>query len=96
MKKTEKVLQQILLKMANGFTYTETTEEYVPQKNEQNGESLSLAKRKISTHYVPPDMLAIKILLENDKEKITKLSAMSDEELVELKKKLISDFMGGD
>ena len=82
--------------MANGFTYTETTEEYVPQKNEQNGEGLSLAKRKISTHYVPPDMLAIKILLENDKEKITKLSAMSDEELVELKKKLISDFMGGD
>ena len=66
------------------------------QKDEQNGKSLSLAKRKISTHYVPPDMLAIKILLENDKEKITKLSAMSDEELVELKKKLISDFMGGD
>ena len=41
-------------------------------------------------------MLAIKMLLENNKQKINTLSSMTDEELVALKNKLISELIGGD
>ena len=95
MKLKKKVLEQILLKMANGFTYTETIEEYMPKKNEDEGQGLELVKKKISTHYVAPDMLAIKMLIENSKEKVDTLVEMTDEELIELKNKLIKEISGG-
>ena len=93
MRGNRRVLKNILLKLANGFTYTETTEEYSPQKEQE--ESLVLSKRKVSTHYVPPDMLAIKMLLENDRKKVESLaekySAMTDEELLSLRNKLLNE-----
>ncbi len=89
MRGNRRVLKNILLKLANGFTYTETTEEYSPQKEQE--ESLVLSKRKVSTHYVPPDMLAIKMLLENDRKKVDSLSAMTDEELLSLRNKLLNE-----
>lgn len=89
MRGNRRVLKNILLKLANGFTYTETTEEYSPQKEQE--ESLVLSKRKVSTHYVPPDMLAIKMLLENDRKKVDSLSAMTDEELLSLRSKLLNE-----
>lgn len=95
-------LNSVLLKMAQGFSYREVTEEYVPSKSsgqigmqELSSESkvdnagLTLAKRKIATHYVPPDMLAIKLLLQQDEHGEDTLSCLSDEELVALKNKLI-------
>ncbi len=96
MKQRKKVLEQILLKLANGFTYTETIEEYVPQKDEQDYGELTLAKKKVTTHYIPPDMLAIKMLLENDRQKVSNLSSMTDEELIALKDKLIKEFVRGE
>lgn len=95
MKATKKILKEILTKLANGFTYTETIEEYAPEKDSDNRSNLVLVKKKITTHYVPPDMLAIKMLMEDDKEKIDNLSNMTDEELVSLKNKLIKEIMGG-
>lgn len=95
----KKQIQETLLKLANGFNYTETTEEYAPEKC-QNKEDfcseLTIVKKKITTHYVPPDMLAIKMLLENDGQKVDSLSNMTDEELVKLKNKLIKELVGGD
>ena len=68
-----------------------------PCKNKQNtlknNEELTLVKKKITTHYISPDMLAIKILLEiygkemND----SNLSEISDSELINLKNKLIGE-----
>lgn len=95
MKPTKKLLKEILLKLANGFTYTETIEEYAPDKTQTTGEDLVLIKRKITTHYVAPDMLAIKMLFENDQQKVNSLSSMTDEELVALKNKLIKQLVGG-
>jgi len=59
-------------------------EEEDVQSEEEGG--LILAKKKVTSHFVPPDMLAIKILLENFGEKIDedKFSAMSDSELIKL------------
>ncbi len=89
MKRDIKKVKEILFKLANGFSYSETTEEFAPIKGENEKEELKLCKKKISTHYVPPDMLAIKMLLEDTKENINSLSNMTDEELVSLKNKLI-------
>lgn len=59
-------------------------------KKEESG--LILSKKKITSHYVPPDMLAIKILLENFVEKIddsNSLENLSDDELISYKNQLI-------
>ncbi|MBO4570125.1 MAG: hypothetical protein J5689_02805 [Clostridia bacterium] len=48
----------------------------------------TLAKKKVTTHFVPPDMLAIKMLLEIDKTLGTDLTMMSDSELLSLAKQL--------
>lgn len=96
MKTKKKLLNEILLKLANGFTYTETIQEYAPDKTQGDVEALVLVKKKITTHYVPPDMLAIKMLFENNEQKIDTLSSMTDEELVALKNKLINELIGGD
>ncbi|MCR5553449.1 MAG: hypothetical protein K6F08_01765 [bacterium] len=48
----------------------------------------TLAKKKVTTHFVPPDMLAIKMLLEIDKTLGADLTMMSDSELMALAKQL--------
>ena len=48
----------------------------------------TLAKKKVTTHFVPPDMLAIKMLLEIDKTLDSDLTMMSDSELLALAKQL--------
>ena len=66
-------------------------------KNERNKKefNLILSKKKITTHYIPPDMLAIKMLVENFGQTIddtqSTLSNMSDEELISLQNKLINE-----
>lgn len=59
----------------------------------KQNQPLTLVKKKVTSHYIPPDMLAIKILLENFGEKIgaNALDLMSEQELLEYKDKLISD-----
>ena len=61
---------------------------------EENKEELTLVKKKITKHYIPPDMLAIKILFEINKEKVSDdVENLSDEELLKLKDKLIGEIL---
>ena len=64
-------------------------------ETEKNTENLILVKRKITKHYIPPDMLAVKILFENIKEKVNDndLNILSDEELLSLRDKLLGELI---
>lgn len=65
------------------------------KQREQTNQNLVLVKRKITTHYIPPDMLAVKILFETLKEKVNEneIENMSDEELLNLKDKLLGELI---
>ena len=78
-KKTD--VRQALIKKALGYDCTETVEEYV---NEEDG-TVKLAKKKITKKNVPPDMTALKMLLDDD----TPIEEMSDEELEREKERLL-------
>ena len=64
-------------------------------KKQQNNQSLVMVKKKITKHYIPPDMLAIKILFETIKETVKDddMNNISDEELLNLKDKLIGELI---
>ena len=59
----------------------------------QNEKELTLIKKKVTTHHIPPDMLAIKILLENfgknENSEELNLEKLSDEELIALKDNIL-------
>ena len=59
--------------------------------NVDKNEDLTLVKKKVSSHYVSPDMLAIKMLFENFGEKVKGYEDMSDEEILLIKQFLILD-----
>ena len=67
-------------------------------EKQQNNQSLVMVKKKITKHYIPPDMLAIKILFETIKEKVNdeNLSNISDDELLKLKDKLTKELFNED
>ena len=72
-------VKDAVLKVALGFSLEEVTEEY----DARDGE-LKLVKRKETRKDVPPDLKAVKILLEE-----TDYSVLSDEELETEKIKLL-------
>ncbi len=76
----EDKLKDALLKVALGFSLEEVTEEYGVEDGE-----LKLVKRRETRKDVPPDLKAAKLLLE-EKE----LSSLSDEELEEERKSLLT------
>jgi len=65
----------------------------VPQN--ENLQGLVLLKKKVTTHYIPPDLAAVKMLIEIAGEEMKRgndfLDGMSDEELLKLKKELMSE-----
>lgn len=73
-------IQSALYRKAIGYDVQEIVEEY-SQENE-------LVKRRITTKHMPPDMSALKTLIELKGEE-NDLSKMSDEELEKLKVKLL-------
>lgn len=75
-------VQQALIKKALGYDCTETVEEYV---NEEDG-TVKLAKKKITKKNVPPDMTALKILLDD----VKPIEEMTDEELEKEKERLLN------
>ena len=75
-------LETALVKKALGYNAKETVEEYV---SGEEGE-IKLAKKKVTTKNVPPDITALKILLE---EKVEPLSELTDEQLEEEKQRLL-------
>ena len=62
---------------------------------ENESQTLTLVKKKITKHYIPPDMLAIKILFEINKEKVNDndLNSLTDDELLKLKDKLLGELL---
>ncbi|MBQ8468676.1 MAG: hypothetical protein IJ542_02850 [Clostridia bacterium] len=88
MNQTKSHIKKILKKLSEGFEYSEEVEEYVKEEGE-----LVLAKKKITKKFVPPDMLAIKMLLDFN-ENGGKLSQMTDQELINLKNSLLEKLKG--
>ena len=78
----EDIIKTALIKRAMGYDSTEVVEEY-----SEGDEGMKLVKRKVTTKSVPPDMIALKMLLEQDG---APLSQMTDEELIAEKRRLIS------
>ena len=76
-------LRELLYKRAMGFICEETVDEYAVSDGD---EELKLVKRKITSKYNPPDLAAIKALLELKEDG---LDAFSDEELEEERRRLI-------
>ncbi len=79
-KDTREELESALIKKALGYESTEITEEYSTVEGE-----IKLSKKKVTKKSVPPDLVAIRILLETKAEKI---EDMSDEELENEKARL--------
>ncbi|HIQ65657.1 MAG TPA: hypothetical protein IAB25_01185 [Candidatus Coproplasma stercoravium] len=73
-------LKKALIKCAVGFDTSEVVEEYAV-----DGDGLKLVKRKVTKRDVPPDIKAVKMLLDGEAD----AREMSDEELEERRKKLI-------
>lgn len=73
-------IKKALIKCAVGFDTSEIVEEYTVDEGE-----LKLVKRKVTKRDVPPDIKAVKMLLDGEAD----ASQMSDEELEERREKLI-------
>ena len=73
-------LKKALIKCAVGFDTSEVVEEYAA-----DGDELKLVKRKVTRGDVPPDIKAVKMLLDGE----AGVAELSDEELEERRQKLI-------
>ena len=76
-------LKDALVRRALGYD----TEEIVEEDREEEGEPL-LIKRKVTKKSVPPDLAAIRLLLEEREE--TPVPEMTDEELAAEKARLMA------
>ena len=74
-------VKKALVRCAVGFDTSEVVEEYTMADGE-----LKLVKRKVTKRDVPPDIKAVKMLLDGEAD----ASQMSDEELEERREKLIA------
>ena len=74
-------LEDALFKKALGYDSTETVEEYSANDGE-----VKLTKKKVTVKNVPPDVTALKILLDKNEKPV---SEMTDEELEREKIRLI-------
>ncbi len=72
-------VRDALKKCAVGFGTSEVVEEFAMDEGE-----LRLVKRKVTRRDIPPDIKAVKMLLDDDD-----LSAMTDEQLEREKEKLM-------
>ena len=77
-------VKDALLKRALGFDSDEIVEEYV---TDDSGKSV-LSKRKVTKKYTPPDMSALKVLIEQA-EFDDEISHMTDKELLREKDRLL-------
>ena len=72
-------LKEALLKKALGFESEEVLEEYLP---DDDG-TPRLTKRKVTKKFNPPDMSALKFLLEQGQLSDEEISRMTDKQLEE-------------
>ena len=86
-------IQKSLLKKALGYRYNEIIEEY---SMDEGGEKL--CKKKVTTKDVPPDISAVKLLLDSLSIEHNDFEGMSDEELkqeIEIAVKIIENQIDG-
>lgn len=74
-------VKKALVRCAVGFDTSEVVEEYTMADGE-----LKLVKRKVTRRDVPPDIKAVKMLLDGEAD----IGGMSDEELEERRKELLA------
>ena len=79
---SEKKIRSALIKKALGYDATEVVEEYV---SGEEGE-IKLNKKKVTKKNVPPDLTALKMLMEESEKDVRE---MSDEELEIEKRRLL-------
>lgn len=78
-------IKNALLKKALGFESDEIVEEYV---TDENGNAV-LSKRKITKKFNPPDINALRFLLEQGDISDDDISKMTDKELLHEKNRLL-------
>lgn len=78
-------IKDALLKKAIGFESDEIVEEYT---TDENGNAV-LSKRKITKKVNPPDVNALKFLLEQNSLFDDEISKMTDEQLLAEKERLL-------
>ena len=79
----KKLMEEVLLRKAKGYSFEEKTEEFAVVDGE-----MTLVKRKVSTKYVQPDVGALKALAELTDD-IGDLSELTDEQLKTEKLRLL-------
>ena len=77
---SDNTIKNALFKCAVGFDTEEVVEEFAMQEGQ-----LTLVKRKVTKRDVPPDLKAVKMLMENDD-----ISGMTDEQLKRERERLIN------
>ncbi len=85
-KKSQVDVKTALLKKALGYDVEEVVEEYV---EDSEGE-IKLTKKKVTKKNVPPDVTALKMLMENQEE--SALETLTDEQLEAEKQRLLALF----
>ena len=73
-----KDLEKSIIKKALGYNYKEVIDEY---SVDESG-TKTLTKRKVTTKNVPPDLSAVKLLLDQMTSTQKDYSSMTDEELI--------------
>ena len=82
----EERLKKILLKKAMGYGVREETVEYV---RDDGGDEI-VSKRKVSKKHIPPDVSALRLLIEHFyQNSFNDVESMSDEELEKEREKII-------
>lgn len=80
-------LCKAVLSKANGCESREVVEEYAL---DDNGDNIKLVKKKVTTKYLPPDISAVKMLLNMAQGNAENYANMTDEELISEKNRLLN------
>ena len=78
-------IKQALFKRAVGYESDEVIEEYT---SDENGNPI-LSKRKITKKFTPPDIAALRFLLEQGQVSDDEISKMTDKQLLQEKERLL-------
>lgn len=78
-------IEKSIIKKALGYNYKEVIDEYAIDGNQK-----TLVKRKITTKNVPPDLSAVKMLLDEITKEQKDYSNMTDKEIVDEIKQVLA------
>jgi len=80
-------ISKALIKKATGLSVDEVVEEYTQNPED---DSLRLVKRKVTTKQLPPDIQAVRTLLEFcDDKNLNEFSKLTDDELLKERERLL-------